>query len=96
MIRIRMLSTMLMATPALLIGGCTANDPGLGDALKSNIALQVIDPDPAPRGDAIAGGSGDLAARAAENYRKGTVKQPVSVQTSTLAGAGTSGGSGPK
>lgn len=96
MIRIRTLSMMLVAAPVLLIGGCTANDPGLGDALKSTIAMQVIDPDPVQQTDAVPGGSGDVSAKAAENYRKGTVKQPGSVQTSTLAGAGASGGSGPK
>ena len=87
---------MLIAAPAMLAGGCTANDPGLGDALKSTVAMQVIDPDPVQRTDAVPGGSGDLAAKAVERYRKGTVKEPVSVQTSTLAGAGTSGGGGPK
>ena len=96
MIRIRTLSMLLVTAPAMLIGGCTANDPGLGDALKSTIAMQVIDPDPVQQTDAVPGGSGEVAAKAAERYRKGTVKQPEAVQTSALAGAGASGGGGPK
>jgi type IV pilus biogenesis protein CpaD/CtpE len=78
---------------AMILGGCTANDTTFGGALKTNIALQVIDPDPEQRTDAMEGGSGELAARAAENYRKGTVKQPVSIQTT---GGSSASGSGSK
>jgi hypothetical protein len=76
---------------ATLVVACTANDTTFGSALRTNVALQVIDPDRAARSDAVPGGTGEGSALAAEHYRKGTVKQPVSIQTTTKA---TGGGSG--
>jgi type IV pilus biogenesis protein CpaD/CtpE len=81
-----------MLLAAALLAGCTPNDTSFGGALKTNVALQVINPDPVPTGTAQAGGSGEQAGRAAEHYRKGTVK-PLSVQTTSGIGGG-SGGSG--
>jgi type IV pilus biogenesis protein CpaD/CtpE len=91
--------TLSFAATALL-GGCTANDTTLGDSLRTDIALQVADPDPAAHTNAAPGDSGVQAARASEAYRKGTVKPPVSIQTTSKSGgsgssAGSSGGGGP-
>ena len=90
----------LSLAAAALLAGCTANDTTLGDALRTDIALQVVDPDPAARTSAAPGDSGVLAARASENYRKGTVKPPISIQTTSKSGGsggsgGSSGGGGP-
>lgn len=95
MTRTRVYLTLSLAGAALL-GGCTANDTTLGDSLRTDIALQVVDPDPAARTNAAPGDSGVQAARASENYRKGTVKPPVSIQTTSKSGGsgGSSGGGG--
>jgi hypothetical protein len=82
---------------AALLAGCTPNDTTMGGALRHNVALQVIDPDPQAQTDAIEGGSGVRAAAAVDRYNKGQVKQPT--VTSTTSGAGGSGsgsGQGPK
>ncbi len=77
--------------------GCTPNDISMGGAVRHNIALQTIDPDPVAQTDAVEGGSGQRAAAAVKRYNEGGVKQPV--VTSTTSGSGTSGsgsGLGPK
>lgn len=76
-------------TVALAITACTPNDVGLGDAARANYAAHIIEPDPQYADAMVANGS--QAAAAQERYRKGTVKKPVGVKTTT----GTSGsGSG--
>lgn len=94
---------MLRAAPlvvAALLTGCTPNDTTLGGALRHNIALQVIDPDPQPQTDAMEGGAGERSAAAVKRYNEGTVKQPANTSTTmTISGGGNSGsgsGSGPK
>src|SRR5258706_14556985 len=79
------------AAAAALLTGCTANDTSLGDALKTNMALQVVDPDPVARTNAVPGESGERSAVATARYRKGAVKQPVSVTTTTRASGGGAG-----
>lgn len=83
---------LLLLAPALLAGGCTPHDMSFGDALRSDIALQVKDPDPEHAGPQR--GSGEQAALAAERYRKGTVRQPVLQQTTRSTGGGGGSGSG--
>ncbi|MFA5969235.1 MAG: hypothetical protein WC816_08350 [Sphingomonas sp.] len=87
----------LMAIPAAalfgLAGGCTPIDTTLGGALRTDIALQVIDPDPAQQ-NAVQPVAGEQIAKAAERYRKGAVKQPVAQTTRSASGTGSgSGGS---
>ena len=85
-----------LALAALACGGCTQVDHGLGEALKYDMAMQTIDPDPIyPPGSAEPGTSGTTAADAAKRYRTGSVKQ-VEVQSTTAATGGTGTGSGPK
>ena len=49
--------------------------PQFGEAVKYDMAIQTIDPDPVyPAGSAEAGPTGDAARAAAERYRKGSVK----------------------
>jgi len=76
---------------ALGLGGCSAVDPGFGEAHRYNSALQTIDPDPVyPEDGAKPGDSGTLAAEASERYRTGKVK-PVETISSTSSG-GSGGG----
>lgn len=95
-----MRSTKITIVPAalLVLTGCTPIDATFGDAVKTDYALQVINPEPRPVSAETAvmeGGSGDLAGAASERYRKGTVRQPQPVQTTTRSAGGASPGSGP-
>ncbi len=83
--------------PLALLAGCnTVNpqtgsvDPALGEALKYNMAVQVIDPDPVYHEDgAQPGESGAKGAAAVRRYRTDQVKQVERIVT-------TSGGGGPQ
>ena len=79
-----------------LLAGCTPIDTTLGDSVKTDYALQTINPDPKPvpaEAAVMEGGSGTQAAGAAERYRKGAVKQPQA-QTTGSGGSSGSGGGG--
>jgi hypothetical protein len=75
---------------ALAVSACTPNDIGLGDAAKANYAAHIVDPDPTYEGPQVADGSQTAAAQ--ERYRKGAVKKPVGVKT-TSGGSGSGSGS---
>ena len=73
----------------LAVSACTPNDIGLGDAAKANYAAQIVDPEPVYEDAMVA--SGGQTAAAQERYRKGTVKKPVGVKTTTSSsGSGSS------
>ena len=83
-----------VAALALLVSvaGCAPNPPTLGEALKYDMALQTIDPDPVYPADAAdAGTNGDVARSAAERYRKGTVKPLESISTTSAVNDNNSG-----
>lgn len=83
-----------IALLSIAAAACTPNDVTIGGAFKHDIALQTIDPEPTYAGREMEGGSGTHAAGAAERYRKGTVKEPVTIQTTTGGtGTGAAGGS---
>ena len=83
---------MIAAAAALALGGCASVDPGFGEALRYDMAIQTIDPDPVyPEDGAKPGDSGAVAAAATKRYRTGAVKQ---VQTMSAGGSGTGTGSG--
>ncbi|MBW8842343.1 MAG: hypothetical protein JF608_11160 [Sphingomonadales bacterium] len=82
-----------------LLAGCTPIDTTLGDSVKTDYALQTINPDPKPvpaEAAVMEGGSGTQAATAAERYRRGAVKQPQAQSTggSTGGSSGSGGGGG--
>lgn len=82
----------IAASAALLtVTACTPNDIGLGDAAKANYAAHIVDPDPQYADAMVANGA--QAAAAQERYRKGAVKKPVGVKT-TSGGSGSGGGGG--
>ena len=95
-----MSSRLLLAGPALLLlGGCDtvypvsqSVDPGLGESVKYNAAVQTIDPDPVYTAEGSQPGDhGEKGAGAVKRYRQGQVKDVQS--QSTTAG---SGGSAPQ
>ena len=79
----------LAACAALLVvSACTPNDIGLGDAVKSNYAAQIVNPEPVYTKAMVA--DGNEAAAGQERYRKGTAKKPVGVRTTTESTGGSS------
>ena len=71
-------------------------DPGFGEAVAYDMAVQTIDPDPvyAPDG-AQPGDHGDRGAQAVKRYRTDTVKDVESMGTSSDGGAAGGSGVGP-
>lgn len=78
----------LVLPPVLALVACTPIDTGLGNSIRTNQALHVIDPGPVADDDAPIMTSGVRAAAAAERYRKGEVKKPVAITTTGGSGAG--------
>lgn len=72
------------------LGACAPVDPGLGEAMRYDMAAQTIDPDPQYAADALnAGYHGEKAQKATERYRKGQTKALRS--ESSRSGSGGSG-----
>ena len=100
-----MSSKRLLAAPLtlVLLAGCDtvhpqtlSTDPGFGEAVKYNAAIQTIDPDPVyDENDSKPGDSGAKGAAAVKRYRTDAVKEVETLGTS--AGQATTGsGSGPR
>ena len=92
-----MSSRLLLAPLAFgLLAGCNtvfeqsgSVDPGLGEAIKYDMAVQTIDPDPVYSEDGSQpGDAGDKGAAAVKRYRTDAVKDVEVQRTST----GTTGG----
>ena len=89
---------MIASAVLLAVGGCnTANrnigmeDPALGEAVKYDAAVQVINPVPVyPAGSAQPGDNGEVGAKAVTRYRTNAVKQ---IETMETTGGGSGGGS---
>jgi hypothetical protein len=80
---------LMIAAGLLAAAGCAPVDPGLGEALRYDMAIQTVNPDPVyPEGGAQPGDNGEKGADAVKNYREGKTK-PVSAVS-------TSGGGGPQ
>jgi len=83
---------MMAGAAALGMAACAPVDPGFGEALRYDMAVQTVNPDPVyPEGSAEPGSSGEVGAKASERYRKG---QTTPVQVYSTGGAGGGGGSG--
>jgi hypothetical protein len=67
---------LILAGAAFLpAAACAPVDPGFGEAVRYDLAVQTIDPDPAyPEDGAKPGSHGETAQKASERYRKGTTK----------------------
>lgn len=92
-----------IAVAACALAGCGAvnknigsEDPGFGEAVKYNAAIQVVNPMPVyPEGSAQPGDNGAKGAAAVKRYRTDTVKPVETMQTTGgTAGSGSSGSSG--
>ena len=91
-----MRSNILIAAATLSLGACDtiyphngSPDPSFGEAVKYDMAVQVIDPDPvyAPEG-AQPGDSGAKGAEAVKRYRTDKVKDAKAVTTGGVATQG--------
>ena len=79
----RFKSTLILAGMGLAAAGCAPVDPGFGESLRYDMAVQTVDPDPQYPADALQPGShGEKAQKATDRYRKGTTK-PVQQQSSS-------------
>ena len=68
---------LLASTGAALLAaaGCAPVDPGFGEAVRYDLAIQTVDPDPVyPADGAKPGDHGEKAQKATERYRKGATK----------------------
>ena len=91
-----MISRLITTAALLALGACDtvhpltqSIDPGLGEAVKYDMAIQVIDPDPVYTAEgAQPGDNGDKAAGAVKRYRSGQVKEPSTQSTTSGGGAG--------
>ena len=79
----RFKSMLILAGAGILAAGCAPVDPGFGEALRYDMAVQTVDPDPQYAADALQPGyHGEKAQKATDRYRKGVTK-PVQQQTSS-------------
>ena len=91
------------AAAMALLAGCEtvhpqsgSTDPGFGEAVKYDMAIQVIDPDPVYTAeDSQPGDSGAKGAAAVQRYRTDRVKE-VQTQATTSGSGGDSSGAGPR
>ena len=82
---------LMIAAGAVLLPACStmnkpigAEDPGLGESVKYNAAIQTVNPDPVyPPGAAQPGDSGTKGASAVKRYRTDAVKQVEVMETSS-------------
>ena len=94
--RVRLIHAGLIVAGALVAAGCNTTqrhigeeDPYLGEAVKYDMAIQTINPDPVyPPTAAKPGDNGDKGAHAVRRYRTDAVKEVQASQTT--AGTGSS------
>ena len=87
-----MRSKSILILAALPMAGCAPVDPGFGEALRYDMAVQTIDPDPQYPADAAQpGANGEKAQKAQERYRKGQTK---ALRRESASGGGAGGGTG--
>lgn len=89
-----MRSKLILSSSIIALGAvaCAPVDPGFGDALKYDMAVQTIDPDPVYVADARQPGDhGEKAQKASERYRKGQTK-PLRQESASGGGGGASTG----
>jgi hypothetical protein len=80
----------IAAGSALLVtAACAPVDPGFGEALKYDMAIQTVDPEPVyPENGAKPGDSGEHGAKATDRYRKGQTKPVKAQSSSSISGGG--------
>ena len=71
----RFKSMLILSGAAVAAAGCTPVDPGFGEAVRYDMAIQTVDPDPQyPADGAQPGDHGEKAQKAMDRYRKGSIK----------------------
>ena len=79
---------MVLALLPIGVAACAPVDPGLGEALRYDMAIQTVNPDPVyPEDGAQPGDNGEKGAKAVKNYRSGET-ETLKVQSSTSSGGG--------
>jgi hypothetical protein len=94
---------LIAAVACVSLAGCSTvyshygdEDPGLGEALKYDQAIQVINPAPVYAANSTQPGSnGAVGQKAVERYRTDKVKAVQEIQT-TSGTTGSGSGSGPR
>jgi len=82
----------LFALSLTALAGCVPVDPGLGEAVRYDMAIQTVNPEPVyPEGGAQPGDNGEKGVKAVKAYRSGDTK---ALQIQSTASA--SGGGGPQ
>lgn len=85
----RFKAMLILGGSALVAAGCAPVDPGFGEAVRYDTAIQTIDPDPQyPEGSAQPGSSGVKGQKAHERYRKGETKGLRRESTGGASGGG--------
>ena len=91
----RFRSILILSGAAIAAAGCAPVDPGFGEAVRYDMAVQTIDPDPQYPADSLQPGyHGEKAQKATERYRKGTTK-PVVQQSAGGSVGGVGAGNTP-
>jgi len=78
----------LALSTALALVACAPVDepsPGFGNAVRQNMAAQIINPDPHPNDLPPPEFDGERTKDAFERYREGKVKRPVTLDTTTIS-----------
>lgn len=94
----------LLAGTALALAGCNTvhknigmEDPGMGEAVKYDAAVQIINPDPVYTAEsAQPGDSGAKGAAAVKRYRTDAVKAVQSISSTSSSSSGSGSGSSPQ
>jgi hypothetical protein len=90
----RFKAILALAGGAALAAGCAPVDPGFGEALRYDMAVQTVDPDPQyPEDSAKPGANGEHGQKAVERYRKGQSKS-LRIERSNSGGGSGGGGGG--
>ena len=71
-----------------LLAACTPVDTGFGEALRWDMAQQVINPEPQYEGTPMEGGSGERAAGAVGRYSTGEVTPVEQMGTTATISTG--------
>jgi len=82
------LNLIIPAAAVASLAACAPVDPGHGEALRYDMAVQTINPDPVyPEDGAQPGDNGEKGAEAVKRYRKGETKE-LKIEASSSSGGG--------